>query len=363
MPKGLVLVIEDDEWVSRLLSAAIQDAGYDAIACATAQSGLTTACTAEPDCILCDIDLPDHDGYWVARSLRAQTSQAALTPFLFLSGFDDQEARLEGFSVGADVYMTKPFRVDEVVAQIDALVQMAERLRRRRDPLGHVAAEASAIEGDLDQMSIATVLTVLEMERRTGVVEVIHQKRSATIHIASGYATEGTLEGASVEPLTALRAMIGWKSGRFSFTPSPDRPAPSSHRSIGAFVLEAVRLEDESVRDDLERLIASTRSPPSSASLSFRSADPASPAGGRASPPSETPIDAAEVEDDAPPISVIPVSLGEPQASNRVPPPRPAPRPAAAVPRPAPAIRPPAPRPTPSPGDARRAPPRPDRKS
>ena len=190
MSNGLVLVIEDDEWVSRLLAGAIRDAGYDVAIHGTAQAGLEAACSLQPDCIICDIDLPDHDGYWVARNVRTQSSRVSVTPFLFLSGLDDQASRLEGFHVGADVYMTKPFRVDEVVAQVDALVQMATRLRQRRDSYRTTpppGGEATAIEGDLSQMSIATVLTVLEMERRTGVFEIVSNKRRAQLEIASGY--------------------------------------------------------------------------------------------------------------------------------------------------------------------------------
>jgi DNA-binding response OmpR family regulator len=380
MPKGLVLVIEDDEWVARLLSGAIQDAGYDAVVSATAQAGLATARADHPDCILCDIDLPDHDGYWVARSVRAENSRVALTPFLFLSGFDDQEARLEGFSVGADVYMTKPFRVDEVVAQIDALVQMADRLRRRHNSSIQVATEASAIEGDLDQMSIVTVLTVLEMERRTGVVEVIHQKRSATIQIASGCAIEGMIAGARVDPLAALRAMIGWKTGRFSFTPSAERSPPTSHKSIGAFVLEAVRLEDESVRDDLERLIASTRSPPSSTHPTSRELAPPSSADAKPASSRSTSLKprtgAIEDEEEPAPISVIPISVEEPSSRPKPPPPRAALRPPVPAPHSRPVARANLPHPTPAPAIAGpikappqvprpatpAAPPRPDKK-
>jgi two-component system, OmpR family, response regulator len=250
MPGGLVLVIEDDEWVSRLLSAAIRDAGYDVVVCGTAKAGLDTACAVEPDCIICDVDLPDHDGYHVARNVRTQPSRVAVTPFLFLSGLDDQESRLEGFHVGADVYMTKPFRVDEVVAQVGALVQMAARLRARRDSfLSIPAAEGSAIEGDLGQMSIATVLTVLEMERRTGTFEVISKKRRAQLDIAAGFIVQGTVGGTEVSPLAALRTMLGWNVGRFSFAPLPGRDPPTAQKSIGAFLIEAVRLEDETARE------------------------------------------------------------------------------------------------------------------
>ncbi|MRG92629.1 response regulator [Polyangium spumosum] len=253
MPRGLVLVIEDDEWVSSLLSGAIRDAGYDVIVCSTAQAGLDTACDREPDCIICDIDLPDNDGYWVARNVRTQPSRVSVTPFLFLSALDDQEARLEGFHVGADAYMTKPFRVDEVVAQVGALVQMAWRLRKRRDSLVSVppssTTETTAIQGDLSQMSIATVLTVLELERRTGVVEVVSKKRKVQLDVASGFIVSGTIGGTSTDAITILRSILGWKVGRFSFVPQPDRPPSGNAQPIGHLLLEAVRLEDESVHN------------------------------------------------------------------------------------------------------------------
>jgi DNA-binding response OmpR family regulator len=253
MPSGLVLVIEDDEWVSRLLSGAIREAGYNVVACSAAKAGLETACAVEPDCIICDIDLPDEDGYWVARSVRTQASRVAVTPFLFLSALDDHESRLEGFHVGADVYMTKPFRVDEVVAQVGALVQMAARLRRRRDSfLSSPSSDGAAIEGDLDQMSIATVLTVLEMERRSGVFEVLSKKRRAQLDIAGGFIVSGAVGGTSVSALAALRTMLGWHVGRFSFAPSPGHEPPGPQKSIGAFLIEAVRLEDEAARTELD---------------------------------------------------------------------------------------------------------------
>ena len=263
MPLGSVLVIEDDGWVSSLLSAAIREAGYDVTVCSGAQEGLDRACADQPDCIICDVDLPDHDGYWVARNVRTHASRVSVTPFLFLSGLDDEKSRLEGFHVGADVYMTKPFRVDEVVAQIGALVQMAARLRVRRDSIMSVAPsseEGNAIEGDLGQMSIATVLTVLEMERRTGIFEVVSKKRRAQLEMARGGVLDGMVGGTKVSALTALRTMLTWTVGRFSFRPTALRESPQSNKSLGAFLIEALRLEDEAARDELELPVSKRRS-------------------------------------------------------------------------------------------------------
>lgn len=260
MSRGLVLVIEDDEWVSRLLQAAIREAGYEAMVCVSARMGLDTAVAQQPDCIVCDVQLPDHDGFWVARNVRTQPSRVSVTPFLFLSGLDDEQSRLEGFHVGADVWINKPFRVDEVVAQIEALVQMAARLRHRRDSMLSMpppGVKSSAIEGDLGQMSIATVLTVLEMERRTGTFEVVSKKRRAQLDIIAGHVVEGTVGGTRVAALTALRTMLAWNVGRFSFvpttiTPTQTQPHGGGNLTLGAFLIEAMRLEDEATRADLE---------------------------------------------------------------------------------------------------------------
>jgi two-component system, OmpR family, response regulator len=289
---GLVLVIEDDEWVSRLLTNAIRDAGYDVVTCATAKEGFEMACSEEPSCIICDVELPDGDGFWVARSIRAEPTRVSATPFIFLTGLDDPQSRMEGYQVGADIYITKPFRIQEVVAQIDALVQMAERMRRAHDSQRRTPTPASggpgdetseitgelndlietpvpseamgareqkpksepvtAIEGDLSQMSIATVLTVLEMERRTGIFEVVSKKRRAQLEIASGAVVQGQVGGTRVSALTTLRTMLGWTVGRFSFAPLPTRDPPTTRKSISAFLLEATRLEDEAMRDELE---------------------------------------------------------------------------------------------------------------
>jgi DNA-binding response OmpR family regulator len=355
MPRGLVLVIEDDEWISRLLQGAIREAGYEVLVCVTARMGLDAAVAQQPDCIVCDVQLSDEDGFWVARNVRTHHSRVSVTPFLFLSGLDDEQSRLEGFHVGADVWINKPFRVDEVVAQIEALVHMAARLRHRRDSMLSApppGVAASAIEGDLGQMSIATVLTVLEMERRTGTFEVVSKKRRAQLDIVTGQVIEGTVGGTRVAALTAMRTMLGWNVGRFSFTPSNHREVPvlphgGGTLSLGAFLLEAMRLQDEAARADLELPPAtSRRSSGSNLSGAALGGPPSTPAD-FAPPSSRAPRHAEltrllepelaewEIPTDIAPARevvarVVPRSAERPPSYQAIPPPRPAP------PRPAP---------------------------
>ncbi|MEZ4301543.1 MAG: response regulator [Polyangiaceae bacterium] len=249
MESRLVLVIEGDDQTANRFAAAIREADYEVVVSPTAAAGIAAAVEIRPDCVICDVELPDGDGLAVARSIRAHPSPVALTPLVLLSPFEEGLSRLAGFEVGADAFVTGPFEVDEVVAQVDALVKLAARMRQRRDSMASLPPDASygttAIEGDVRQMSIATVLSVLGMERRTGVFEVVSKKRRAQIELAAGYVVHGTIGGTRVNALAATRLMLAWKVGRFSFRPLPPCEPPPSLRTVQALLLDAAKAEDE----------------------------------------------------------------------------------------------------------------------
>jgi len=245
MSPGSVLVIDDDEWVGRLLAVALRESGYEVHISVSAVEGYEKAVEMVPDCIICDVDLPDVDGFWVARKIRMSPDKVSITPILFLSGLDDRDTRLQGFHVGADVYMTKPFRIDEVVAQVGALVQMASRLRQSRKTFLSIPPTEAAMQGDLAQMSVATVLTLLDMERRSGKLEVSSKEQKAVLSIISGAIGSATLGAEPREPLELLRTLLTWNVGRFAFHPDSSEAAAPREASINALLMEAVRLEDE----------------------------------------------------------------------------------------------------------------------
>ena len=257
MAKGRILIIEQDEWESTLLSKFLGEAGYEVHVASEARAGFEKVRSLQPDCILCDVNLPDIDGFWVARRVRTEPSRVATTPFLFLTNAEDTESRLQGLNVGADIYLTRPFRDQEVVAQVGALIDMANRLRKQRESLsseGPISGPGAAFTGDIAQMSVATVLTLLELERRSGHLKV----RAETGRVAILELFEGTLAGASLddkpaEPTPVLRETLRWKKGRFSFrsvtvTAQPATAPSGTRQTIGGLLIEAMRLEDEARR-------------------------------------------------------------------------------------------------------------------
>jgi DNA-binding response OmpR family regulator len=262
MAKGRVLVIDGDEWVARLLAAGLRDYGFDVSTSVSGVQGLEAARVITPDCIVTEMALPDADGPSVVRALREE-AKIGNTPVVILSNADDAASRMAAFQAGGDVYLTKPFRVEEIAMQVQAMVAMRARFAGsegagdRPDEV-HASSEPDpesiapgghAIEGNIAQMSIATVLTLLEMEHRTGVLSITTKGRKCTLEMVGGFACSGSIGGSKVSPLAVLRQILCWKEGRFRFRPGTDTALPSNRRSIGALLIEAVRLDDESAME------------------------------------------------------------------------------------------------------------------
>jgi two-component system, OmpR family, response regulator len=253
--RGRVLIIEADEWLAALLGKSLGDAGYEVHFAAGAKEGFDRVRELSPDCILCDVNLPDIDGFWVARRVRTEATAVATTPFLFLTEQDDTESRLQGLNVGADLYLSKPLRNEEVVAQVGALIEMAKRLKKQREGFSSEAppsSRASAFQGDIAHVSISTVLTLLELERRTGLLRIKTQEgKRAELELADGTFVRVTLDGKAGEPAELLRAVLRWKHGTFAFKPAGNQPEPFpkiERASVGALLLRAMQLEDEAER-------------------------------------------------------------------------------------------------------------------
>jgi DNA-binding response OmpR family regulator len=115
-----VLLIEDDHKAARLLTRGLQEEGFVVDVAATGEDGEVQATVNDYDVILLDWLLPGKDGVAVCRDLRAH--QIA-TPILMLTARDGLADRVNGLTVGADDYLTKPFAFTELLARIRALLR------------------------------------------------------------------------------------------------------------------------------------------------------------------------------------------------------------------------------------------------
>ncbi|MDT8913213.1 response regulator transcription factor [Amycolatopsis sp. PS_44_ISF1] len=140
-----VLVVDDEADILELLTAALELNGFTVFCATTGAAALERATRLAPDLVVLDVMLPDHDGFTVARLLRAEGNQV---PVLFLSARDALEDRLAGLGAGGDDYVSKPFSFDEVVMRIRAILRRTaspadgERLRYADLELDEAAHEA-----------------------------------------------------------------------------------------------------------------------------------------------------------------------------------------------------------------------------
>ncbi len=118
-----VLLVEDDTIVARAISLALKASAMVVDIAETGEESLELARLYDYDIIVLDLMLPDMEGYEVVRRLRAARIE---TPVLILSGLNRPQAKVRGFGMGADDYITKPFDQTELVARIQAIVRRAK---------------------------------------------------------------------------------------------------------------------------------------------------------------------------------------------------------------------------------------------
>jgi DNA-binding response OmpR family regulator len=125
-----VLVVEDDPVIAQMVADRLVAEGY-AVERAHDGPGAVAAHAAHaPDVVVLDVMLPGFDGLEVCRRIQA----ARPVPVLMLTARDDETDVLTGLGVGADDYLTKPFRMRELVARVAALLRRVERAAELADP-------------------------------------------------------------------------------------------------------------------------------------------------------------------------------------------------------------------------------------
>jgi two-component system cell cycle response regulator len=114
-----IAIVDDDAAIRRLVRLFLKRAGYDVLECTTGQEAREALTTQPWDLAILDRRLPDLDGVILAQELRAN-SDFRTRYLIMLTGEDEQEDKIEGFELGADDYITKPFQYPELLARIRA---------------------------------------------------------------------------------------------------------------------------------------------------------------------------------------------------------------------------------------------------
>ena len=148
-----ILAVDDNPELCRLICTALERDGHR-VETRSAGKDLTEALCRWADCILLDVMMPEEDGFAVCRRIRSLTE----VPILFLSARTDEAAVLKGLGIGADDFLSKPFRVAELRARVAAHLR-----RQNRTPMHRMVR--SGVEFDLFGKSAEVQNVILPLTR------------------------------------------------------------------------------------------------------------------------------------------------------------------------------------------------------
>ena len=137
-----ILVVDDDEKLNRALCTYLRANGYEAKGVLSASDAYDEMYSQLYDFIISDIMMPGIDGFEFAKTVRELNKNI---PLLFMSARDDLAAKREGFQIGIDDYIVKPFELDELLLRVQALLRRAHIEQERKLTVGNLTLDADAM--------------------------------------------------------------------------------------------------------------------------------------------------------------------------------------------------------------------------
>ncbi|MBC6423733.1 MAG: response regulator transcription factor [Hormoscilla sp. SP12CHS1] len=128
-----LLLIDDDPNLILLVRDYLEFRGYGVMTADNGRQALEILEQEYPDMIICDVMMPEMDGYTLVKQVR-ENPKTNLIPFLFLSAKGHSADKVKGLNRGADVYIAKPFDPEELVAQVESSLKQASRLLVNKPP-------------------------------------------------------------------------------------------------------------------------------------------------------------------------------------------------------------------------------------
>ena len=159
--KGTILLVDDQPQNLRLLSELLEEQGYEIQQAISGNIALQAVARRQPDLILLDINMPDVDGYSVCQQLKANTETRDI-PVIFVSALDEAWDKVKGFTVGGSDYISKPFKVVEVLARVENQL----KIKQLQTTLKHRNYQLQQAIQELQRLAAIDKLTRVASRRR-----------------------------------------------------------------------------------------------------------------------------------------------------------------------------------------------------
>lgn len=252
MPGPRLLVVDDDAWILRMVTTVLEKRGYEIITAQDGEDGFEKAVAEKPDLVITDVMMPKMDGWTLVKALRSK-ADFAFTPVIFLTALGSDEDRIKGFRLGADDYLPKPFRFEELDLRVANALRRRQQVESTTRAQARAPAGAPGIHGTLDQLGLPSLLTVLELERKSGVLVLARGSGGETgrVFMREGRVVRARIDGRPTpKNAQAVYYMMTWTEGRFEFSTIEVDMDDEVHMKTTALLMEGARLIDESNRQD-----------------------------------------------------------------------------------------------------------------
>lgn len=240
-----ILIVDDQTDVLKLARKALGSGTYEVQVAMDGAEGLMIAKQATPDLVVTDVNMPRMDGWTMVKQMRLHP-KLALVPVIFLTSQETGDDHIRGFKLGADDYLDKSTSFWELAERV------ARALGRRREISDAAtpapAAGGSVLKGRCDVIGLASLLTVLEAGRLSGVLRVT---RVNPVEDGVLYVVGGRIHRAELRPRDDLRdreaifALLSRTDGSFEFSPGSLRVTDDVKWSTAQILIEAARRIDE----------------------------------------------------------------------------------------------------------------------
>ena len=137
-----ILVIEDNKNMRKLICATLKQNGYSTFEAEDGEVGLDVLDTTHIDLIICDIMMPNMDGYEFTETLRDGHCE---TPIIIVTAKEQLEDKKKGFSIGADDYMVKPIDFEELILRIGAILRRSKIVNDHKITIGNTILDYNSL--------------------------------------------------------------------------------------------------------------------------------------------------------------------------------------------------------------------------
>lgn len=265
MTLGRILVVDDDPWIQRSVASALGQRGYQVSLAGDAQGAFAVASKVRPDLIFTSVSLPAMDGWSWWERLRTLPA-CADTPIVFLLSVLDSSNEVRGAGP-KDQRLRKPFRVEDLERAIvtslgvePVQTQVAYSTSPTSTTPSPSPAETSgaaaikpssghrplsAVRGQVDQIGLSSILVVLEMERKTGILLVERAQGTARLFLRKGRIIRADTEEPRLTGPAAVYEALTWTSGSFDFLTGDIGGVDEIQASTTFLLIEGARRFDE----------------------------------------------------------------------------------------------------------------------